>query len=244
MDPDPQPARLMLSDAIAELAGLLLGSDSVDDLTEQVAVLATRTVPGVATCAITLAVADRTLTVGSSDALGRLLDEHQYDMDEGPCLQAIRTREAVIADDLATEGRWPGYPARALAHGIRAVHANPLLVRGECLGALNAYARTAHPFNESDLATLAAFTNLATAGVAGTLRGAQDVTLSDHLRAALTSRAIIDQAIGIIIGQQHITAKQAFAALRTISQTRNVRLAHVAAELVRASTDPTAPTPH
>ena len=111
----------IMSDALAELAGLLLGAESFDDLAEQIAQLAARTVPAAATCAITLSVADRALTVATADPLGRLLDEQQYDIDEGPCLEAIRTRVIVTAGDLATDTRWDGYPARALAHGIASV---------------------------------------------------------------------------------------------------------------------------
>jgi GAF domain-containing protein len=233
MDAPGEP--IQLTDALAELAALLLGAESVEDLTQQIARLATRTVPGADTCAITLSVAGRTLTVGSADALGRLLDEQQYDVDEGPCLQAIRTEEVVTVDDLSTETRWDGYPARALAHGIAAVYSSPLMVGGQCLGALNVYARRPHPFTGDARATIDAFTNLTAAGIAGALRGAQDVTLTDQLRAALTSREVIDQAIGIIIAQQHCPPRQAFAVLRTISQTRNIRLSQVAAELVERS---------
>ena len=234
-----------VSDALAELAGLLLGAESFEDLTEQIAQLATRTVQPAATCAITLSIAGRALTVATADSLGPLLDEQQYDIDEGPCLEAIRTRVIVTAEDLATETRWDGYPARALAHGIAGVYSSPLLVGDQCLGALNIYARTPHAFRPEDRETIAALSRVATAGLAGALRGSQDLTLADHLRAALGSRAVIDQAIGIIIGQQHCTPTAAFAALRKISQTRNVRLHVVADELVQGAVHPPpdAPTP-
>lgn len=210
-----------------------MSADSFDDLIQQIALLAARTVPIAGTCAITLSVADRVLTAASTDALGRLLDEQQYDIDEGPCLEAIRTRSIVSAPDLATETRWDGYPALALAHGISAVYSSPLLVHDECLGALNMYAHEVNAFDEATRQTVAAFTSLTTAGIAGALRGAQDVALTDHLRAALTTREVIDQAIGIIIGQQHCTPSEAFTILRKVSQTRNVRLHEIAADLVR-----------
>lgn len=231
----------IMSDALAELAGLLLGAESFDDLAEQIAQLAARTVPAAATCAITLSVADRALTVATADPLGRLLDEQQYDIDEGPCLEAIRTRVIVTAGDLATDTRWDGYPARALAHGIASVYSSPLLVGEQCLGALNVYARTPYAFTAQDVETIAALSRLTTAGFAGALRGSQDLTLADHLMTALNSRQVIDHAIGIIIGQQHCTPEQAFAALRTESQTRNVRLRDVAGELVRGAVRPQPP---
>jgi GAF domain-containing protein len=214
----------------------------VVDLAEQIAQLAARTVPTAATCAITLSVADRALTVATADPLGRLLDEQQYDIDEGPCLEAIRTRVIVSVGDLAIDTRWDGYPARALAHGIASVYSSPLLVGEQCLGALNVYARTPYAFTAQDVETIAALSRLTTAGFAGALRGSQDLTLADHLLAALlNSRQVIDHAIGIIIGQQHCTPEQAFAALRTISQTRNVRLRDVAGELVRGAVRPQPP---
>ena len=216
----------------------MLSADTFDDLIQHIAMLASRTIPAAATCAITLSVADRVLTAASTDALGRLLDEQQYDLDEGPCLEAIRTKQIVTAPDMATETRWDGYPARALAHGVSAVYSSPLLVHDQSLGALNFYAHRPHAFDRQDLETMAGFTSLTTAGIAGALRGAQDVTLTDHLRTALTSREVIDQAIGIIIAHQHCTPKQAFATLRKISQTRNVRLRDVAAELVRGAVQP------
>ena len=101
-----------LTDAYAELAGLLLATATFDELTQQIADLAARTVPAAATCAITVAVDDRPLSAAASDSLGALLDEQQYDIHEGPCLEAVRTREPVRADDLARENRWDGYPRR------------------------------------------------------------------------------------------------------------------------------------
>jgi len=133
-------------------------------------------VPTAATCAITLSVADRALTVATADPLGRLLDEQQYDIDEGPCLEAIRTRVIVSVGDLATDTRWDGYPARALVHGIASVYSSPLLVGEQCLGALNVYARTPYAFTAQDVETIAALSRLTTAGFAGALRGSQDLT--------------------------------------------------------------------
>ena len=112
------------------------------------------------------------------------------------------------------------------------------LVGEQCLGALNVYARTPYAFTAQDMETIAALSRLTTAGFAGALRGSQDLTLADHLLAALlNSRQVIDHAIGIIIGQQHCTPEQAFAALGTISQTRNVRLRDIGGSWSGAPSD-------
>lgn len=123
-----------LDAALQELAGLLLSTDSFHDVMEQIADLATHLVAGAVTCGITIANAGRIITVASSNQLGSLLDEQQYDLDEGPCLEALRTGEVVSAPDLATETRWGGYPQIAMAHGVSAILSNPLAVRGETVG--------------------------------------------------------------------------------------------------------------
>jgi GAF domain-containing protein len=123
--------------ALTELAGLLMATSSFEDLMQAVADLAGRTVPAADTCGITLAENGHVITVASADPLARLLDEQQYEVQDGPCLEAIRTARVVLADDLSTESRWDGYPAMAVAHGVRSVLSTPLLVSDAPIGALN-----------------------------------------------------------------------------------------------------------
>lgn len=221
------------SDAYAELAGLLLSSETFDDFSQQVAELAARMVGVAATCGITLILDGRVVTVASADVLGRLLDEQQYDIDEGPCLEAVRTGAAVSAPDVASETRWDGYPALVLAQGIGSIHSEPLLVRERPLGALNMYAVAPSAFTPEVQGQVRALAHLASAGMAGALKNFDEITLTSRLRRALTTRGVIDQAVGIIIAHRHVTPEEAFAVLRRISQTRNVRLHEVAGELVR-----------
>ena len=178
------------------------------------------------------------ITVASADALARLLDEQQYELDDGPCLQAMRTGAAVFTDDLSVETRWDGYPARAVAHGIRSVLSTPLLIGGRSTGAMNLYAQNAHAFDADSAAIAAQLTELAAATVTATLRHYDEASLTDHLRTALSSRSVIDQAIGIIIGIQHCPPDTAFDVLRTVSQNRNIPLRQVAADLVDKTIDP------
>jgi len=228
----------VLSDAYAELAGLLLASETFDGFSQQIAELAARTVPVAATCAITLALDGRVVTVASADALGRLLDEQQYDIDEGPCLEAVRTGRAVSAPDVASETRWDGYPGTVLEHGIGSIYSEPLLVRGLTLGALNMYAHAPDSFAPDVKSLVRALAHLAAAGMAGALNNFDEITLTSRLRRALSTRGVIDQAVGIIIAHQHLTPEDAFAVLRRISQSRNIRLHEVAREIViRASGD-------
>ena len=101
------------------------------------------------------------IAAASADALARLLDEQQYELDSGPCLEALRTARVVTADDLSTETRWDGYPALAVAPGVRSVLSSPLLVNEQPIGALNLYAQAAHAFDEDSHMAAAQLTALA-----------------------------------------------------------------------------------
>jgi GAF domain-containing protein len=221
-----------LRPALSELAGLLLATESFTELAQGVAELAVRTVDPAITCGITLADQDRVFTVAAADELAIQLDEQQYELDAGPCLEALANGEVIDAPDLRTESRWDGYPTIAMGHGVLAVHSVPLIVAGKPVGVMNLYARTPNAFDALDRQLAELVAGQAAIAVTAALRHYDEVTLSDHLRIALSSRSVIDQAIGIVMAQQRGTPEQAFAALRTISQRRNIKLRVVAAELV------------
>ena len=224
--------------ALTELAGSLMATSSFEELMQAVADLAGRAVPAAATCGITLSQDGHVITVASADALARLLDEQQYELDTGPCLQALRTGRVVHSEDLTRETRWNGYPAVAVAHGVRSVLSSPLLVGGRAIGALNLYAMDADGFTADSRAAAAQLTALAAATITAALRHYDEATLTDNLRVALSSRSGIDQAIGIIIGLQRCPPGTAFDLLRTVSQNRNIPLRQVAADLVTTTITP------
>ncbi len=225
---------LAADSALSELAGLLLSTTTFKDLVQGVAELTVRTIDSASTCGITLSQDGRVLTVASADALAAQLDEQQYEHDAGPCLEALSIGEVVEAIDLAEETRWGVYPAIALGHGIRSVLSTPLIVDGKPVGVLNLYADSALAFTDVDRRLALLLAGQATVAITAALRHYDEITLSDHLRAALSSRSIIDQAIGIVMAQQRCDAEHAFGLIRKVSQQRNVKLREVAANLVSA----------
>ena len=229
-----EPIAPLLSTALSELAGLLLSTGSFTELVQEVAELTVRTVAPAVTCGITLAQQDRVFTVAAADELASQLDEQQYEIGDGPCLKALASGEIVDAADLRAESRWGDYPRIAMEYGILAIYSVPLIVGGKPVGVLNVYAQTPNAFGAVDRQLLELLAGQAAIAVTAALRHYDEVTLSDHLRIALSSRSVIDQAIGIVMTQQRGTPEQAFAALRTISQRRNIKLRVVAAELVEA----------
>lgn len=221
--------------ALSKLAGLLLSTDSFEELLQGVAELSVQVIEPVVTCGILLVQGNQVITTASADALAGQLDERQYEHAMGPCLQALASGEVVMAQDLAVEDRWGVYPAIAMAQGILAILAIPLIVGGRLVGVLNLYARTPQAFSAVDRRLAGLLAGQAAIAITAALRHYDEVTLSDHLRIALSSRSVIDQAIGIVIAQRRCSPEEAFAILRAMSQRRNIKLRHIAVELVDAT---------
>ena len=220
-----------LTAAYAELQNLMLESDGVTGFLGQLAVLSAAVVPASA-CGITMRRDQEVSTVASSHGLARQVDEIQYGRGQGPCLQSLNTGKRVEVNDLAADDRWPEYRPYALAQGVRSSLSLPLAVEGDTIGALNLYGLEVNQFGTEAVNRADAFARQATTTLTIVMRQAQQATLEGQLRDALSVRAVIDQAIGMIAGLQHCTAADAFNILRETSQRRNIKLALVAAEII------------
>lgn len=174
------------------------------------------------------------LTVASSDAEASRYDEVQYGHGQGPCLTSIRTGEVVVVADLTREERFGDYRPHALALGVRSAMSVPLSGGAGAVGALNLYSTRPHAFDRAEVEDAGRFADEASRALTMAVRLAQHAELSAQLQAALTSRAVIDQAIGVVMGQNRCGADEAFGILRTASQHRNVKLRTVAEEIVTA----------
>lgn len=241
----PAPAEspgLPLAQALTELAAVMLATSDLQNLLYRVATLAARSATagnsGDVYCGITMASEHGEYTLAASDARAAAVDEVQYANGDGPCLQSLRTGLVVSVPDLTVETRWGDYPAHALAEGVRSSFSTPMTADGITLGALNLYAETAHAFGEQQQRDAAVFTATATGAVAMVLRLGAQVQLSEQLRNGLSTRSVIDQAIGIMISNRRCSPDEAFAYLRSASQHRNVKLRDIATELVQTMTRP------
>ena len=228
--PDPQP--LDLTAAYVELQNLLLQGAELTGFLNRVAVLASTVTTPPSSVGITLRRGSEVSTVGCSGELASHADELQYGRGQGPCLHAMASGELVHMPDLEADDRWNDYRLNAIAQGVRSSLSVPLFADGGPVGALNIYTSTQHAFTDADVTTARAFAAQASAALALTIRHAQHVELEEQLRNAIVSRAVIDQALGIIMGQQRCNAAQAFAVLRQASQERNIKLADIARELI------------
>jgi hypothetical protein len=162
-------------------------------------------------------------TFGSSCELSRRLEELQFTLGEGPCLDAVHDGRPVLVADLAdaNEHRWPAYTDAVLSAGVHAVFALPVRVASDCVGALDLFANGAHPLTPDDLAGALFAAELATLPLHDLIRPASDPTAHDGQLAdgSLSSleRIEVYQATGMIMGQLGIGAAEALVRLRAYS---------------------------
>jgi GAF domain-containing protein len=173
--------------------------------------------------------------VAVSDERMDHLEDLQVRHEEGPCITAFHDKELVSAQDLAADSRWPTFSDAAGARGIRAVLASPLPYNQDAVGVVAVLSQDSRPWPaEAELALLA-FTDLAALLIASMMIGQQQSELATQLQSALNSRAIIEQAKGILIGQQGLSAHAAYEQLRAQARAERRKLAAVSADLVRHS---------
>lgn len=225
------PVRDDLAASITELQNLLLAATGTEEFLQELATLAARRVTGDLSCGITLQPDGHPLTVATSDQRAAQVDEVQYDLGDGPCLHSMRSGRQVHVEDMAGEQRWGGFSVRAAANGIRSCLSLPLAADG-IVGALNLYAPVPGAFGEAEIRQGEIFAASASGALALAARQASAAALTSDLRAALVSRSVIDQALGIIMAQERCTSTRAFAILRTASQDRNVKLRDIARQIV------------
>ena len=221
---------------LKELQDALLSTQSVEQFLHEMAVLAARMVGGGLSCGMTMQPNGRPVTVACSDPVAAQVDEAQYELDDGPCLHAMRDGHMVRIEDTADKGRWPDFEAQAASQGIRSCLALPLNADGKPVGALNLYARAASAFGTAEARRAENFAENASGALTLAMRLASHTALIEQLRSSLISRAVIDQALGIIMATERCTQVRAFAILRSASQNSNVKLRHIASAIVTSIT--------
>jgi GAF domain-containing protein len=224
------------SETQADLIGLqnaLLNAGNVEQFLHELAVLSTRTVTEGLSCGMTLRQRGRSPVTGAcTDPAASAADEVQYQTGDGPCLHALRHAQQVRIDDVATHGRWPRFAKRAASLGIRSSLSLPLVADGQPVGALNLYSRKPGAFGEAETRRAEKFARHASGALTLALRMASCTDLNEQLRSSLVSRAVIDQAVGVIMATEHCPQDKAFALLRTASQNTNVKLRDLAVTIV------------
>jgi hypothetical protein len=188
----------------------------------------------VSACGISLADHTGQLNlVAASTEQVRLLELSEVHTVEGPCVDAFRTRALVGCADLAADSeRWPVFTAAALAAGFAAVHALPMRLRGEAIGAMSLYSTQSPGLNGRAAELGQALADVATIGILHERAFRRKEMVTEQLQNALASRITIEQAKGVLAERLHLTIEDAFALLRAYSRDRNLKLADSARAVI------------
>lgn len=228
------PEAAEVATGLTDLAALLLGVEDVEEALSHLARMAVVVVPDGPSCGITVIRDGQFTTVVYSGGVPASVHEAQYQYGDGPALEAVRSRAPVVVQDLAAEKRWDGFPPAAVAAGVRGVYAHPLLAGEEVVGALCLYAHEPNLFPEPVQRVAIQFVEPAAVLLGGVLNRVSQAELIKELRTGMSSRATIDQAIGIMMAQRRCGPQEALAALRKISNDRNIKLRDVASGLIES----------
>jgi GAF domain-containing protein len=221
-----------LGDVFVELADTLVSEfDAVDFLHT----LSRRCVELLEVDAAGLVIADATgnlRAVASSSEQMHLLELFEIQNEEGPCLDSYRSGQPVAEENLETTDRWPRFGREALAAGFHSVHAAPMRLRNEVIGALNLFMRQPGRLAEADLVLSRALASISTISLLQerALREAREV--SEQLQIALNNRIVIEQAKGALAERRGLETEAAFELMRGFARSHNRRLADVALDLL------------
>jgi GAF domain-containing protein len=219
-------------DALERLRRLFLGETSMEALLQAVAEVAKQVMPGEPETSVSVLVGRVPTTVVSTGALAHDCDESQYKLGNGPCLEASTSGELTEMADAVAEPRWRDYVQEAAERGVLSSLSVPLPIGKGSSAALNIYARTANAFDEDSRSVALRVAPYAAVAIAN-MRAYQDArSMTENLQAALDSRAVIEQAKGILMERHKVTAERAFQTLAHTSMKTNTKLLDVASQLV------------
>lgn len=223
-----------VTNSLSDLSKVLGREEDVGRALQRSVEQVTRAIPGADMASASVLRDGETVaeTVASSSERVWAIDADQYAADEGPCLDAARTGRIVRVSVEQARERWPEFSRSARAAGVESYLSAPLSIDEKFAGSLNLYSEQAHGFGDLDEALLRVYTAAAAAAIANGRRYAEARTLAEQLGRALDSRAVIDQARGILMATRGITAQQAFDEMVRESQNTNVKLREIAARLV------------
>jgi GAF domain-containing protein len=218
--------------ALYELGRLRFGEMQVEDAIREI-VQTTHSMFAVDGAGLMLCDSEQHLrSVAASDDRFAHLEELQIRHQEGPCIQAYDLKELIGATDLEREDRWPLFSQAAVEREVRAVLASPLPYNQHAVGVVAVLSEQSRPWSPANELALLAFTDLAALLIASVLQGQRQTELADQLQGALHSRKLIEQAKGVLMGTQGITARDAYARLRSKARSERRKLTEVCAEVI------------
>jgi GAF domain-containing protein len=224
--------------ALGELGRLRFGEMRVEDAIREI-VHTTHAMFDVDGAGLMLVDSDQHLrNVAASDDRFAHLEELQIRHQEGPCIAAFEDKVLIGAEDLECDSRWPAFSRAAVARDVRAVLASPLPYNQDAVGVVAVLSEQRRPWSAEGELALLAFTDLAALLIASMMQSQQQSELATQLQGALNSRKVIEQAKGVLMGREGVSARTAYENLRAQARTERRKLAAVCAEVVQNASGP------
>jgi hypothetical protein len=167
----------------------------------------------------------------ASDPFSAHVEELQFLLGEGPCMDAFDTRRPVLVPDLAdgATARWPMYTPAAHDSGVRAVFAFPLQFSAACLGVLDVFREGAGPLTGDELPLAITFADVT---VAALLDQQEELSIAGVTDDLAEHRAELFQAQGMVMVQLGISITEAMARMRAYAYAENRPLGDIARDVV------------
>ncbi len=219
--------------AFVSMAGSLVEGGDITKLLDRLAADCARLLD---VTAVGLLLADRRgalHVVATSSERVADLEAFQAQRGQGPCHDCYLDNRPVHVPDLAAAAqRWPGFAALAATAGVASVHAVPMRLRNNVLGALNLFGATRGTLNEADLRLAQALADVATIVLIQDRAAADKEAVNVQLQNALDSRVVLEQAKGVLAHSGDLDMSAAYAALRQYARDHNIKLAQLAVAVV------------
>jgi hypothetical protein len=222
-----EPTRLSdVADAMADVAASMQQPAKLDETLELVTRSAAETIPGILEASISITTKKGEIkTLAPTGPRVIRADHLQYQLHEGPCLDAAIEEPIVIVGELATDPRWPDFGPKAAALGFGSQVAFQFRADPDVRGALNLYAGAPYEIDQDSIHLGSMFASQIAMAMGW---AKQDQTLTE----ALATRNVIGQAVGIVMERYQLDSDRAFAFLVRLSQSANTKLRAVATALV------------
>ena len=211
-----------LLDSLRDLANLLLSEETLESSLHRVAHLSVRAIDSCDAAGVSVIDGSEVVTAAGSDASVELIDQIQYSLNQGPCLQAMSDGRIFKIDSMADETRWPEFSSQAIDRGLTGCLSLPLIEDGETYGSLNLYSTSGHVFGADDEKSGTALAAQASGPLSNMRRYEELRRIASELSVTLDSRVAL--ATGILIERHRCSRDEAMTMLLELAEEQGIGL--------------------
>jgi transcriptional regulator with GAF, ATPase, and Fis domain len=237
VDADSGPHLVEIVAALKEITARITSASALPEAVDDLLKVITDIVPGHVQCGVTLISQGEPATFAATGLPAEVLDESQFADGDGPCMEAVRTRDIVMSQDLAQEDRWPTWSAAARAYGFASVLSYPFDVDPLVLGAINLYSDRAQAFLDDVPIVAMLVADHASLLLRVRLRQLTQDELLAQVSKVSSGDTAVERAIGIVMAQRGCPPEQALRHLHEAATHLGVGIPALAERLVRSVGD-------